>query len=87
MSVTILETYVFIVVHCKKKTDVSEGNTQYSLILIFKQSDLNKVRPLDLMASLQDRLEPVDAAKERSKEREVIIRETAKQRTAPSPLF
>ena len=30
MSVTILETYVFIIVHRKKrKRDVSEGNTQY----------------------------------------------------------
>ena len=38
------------------------------------------------MASLQNRLEPVDAAKERSKGREVIIRETAKAKDCPIPL-
>ena len=46
---------------------------------------MNKIRPLDLMASLQDKLEPVDAAKECSQEREVIIRETVKTKDLPHP--
>ena len=51
MGVTIFQTSVFIMIHHKKrKLDTSEGDTQYHLCCA--QSDLNKIKPLGLMATL-----------------------------------
>lgn len=43
----------------KRKLTISEGSTTAYVVL--KELDFNKIKPLDLLATLQDILEPMKA--------------------------